>query len=123
MFNLFGGKKKSKPVEITDQNFNELVFNSEKPVVIDFYATWCNPCQVMISLINRLNKEEGLNEKITIAVTDIDKNPVLARHFGIKSVPTLLYIHDKKVYDRQNGLLPYPILKEKIEKFADDVNG
>lgn len=121
MFNLFGSKNKVKPLEVTDQNFNELIFNSEKPVLIDFYATWCQPCQVMISLINRLAKEDGITEKITIAVTDIDANPALARHFGIKSVPTLLYIHDKKVYNRQNGLLPYPLLKEKAERFAEDV--
>lgn len=121
MFNLFGSKNKAKPLEITDQNFNELVFNTDKPVLIDFYATWCQPCQVMISLINRLVKEDGIQDKIRICTTDIDKNPVLARHFAIKSVPTLLYIHDKKVYERQNGLLPYPLLKNKAEQFAEDV--
>ncbi|MDO5655782.1 MAG: thioredoxin domain-containing protein [Flavobacteriaceae bacterium] len=121
MFNFFGSKKKVKPIEITSQNFNELVYNSDKPVVIDFYATWCQPCQVMISLMNRMSKEEDLQEKITLGVTDIDKNPELARHFGIKSVPTLIFIHNQKVYERQNGLLPYPILKSKIEDFAMSV--
>ena len=120
MFNLFGKSKKLKPVEITDQNFNELVFESDKPIVIDFFATWCQPCQVMISLMNRLAKEEDLSEKINLAVTDINQNPALTQHFQIQSVPTLLFIHNKKVYSRQNGLLPYPILKEKIEKFADE---
>lgn len=121
MFNLFGTKKKAKPIEITDQNFNELVFESEKPVVLDFYATWCQPCHVMVSLINRLAKEDGIEEKVVIAKTDIDANPALAKHFEIRSVPTLLYIHNKKVYERQTGLVPYPILKTKVEKFAEDL--
>lgn len=121
MFNLFGTKKKAKPIEVTDENFNEMVFNSEKPIVLDFYATWCQPCHVMVSLINRLVKEDGIAEKAMIAKTDIDTNPALAKHFGIRSVPTLLYIHKNKVYERQTGLVPYPILKNKVETFAEDV--
>lgn len=119
MFNLFGGKKKPRPIEVTDQNFNELVFNAEKPVVLDFYATWCQPCHVMISLINRLAKEDGIQDKVIIAKTDIDANPALAKHFGIKSVPTLLYIKDNKVIEKQVGLLPYPGFKQKVDFFAE----
>ena len=121
MFNLFSSKKKAKPIEITDQNFNELILNSEKPILLDFYATWCNPCHVMLSLINRMAKEDGMQEIAMIGIVDIDANRALAKHFEIKSVPTLLFIYNNKVYDRQNGLLPYPILKEKLEKFAEDV--
>ena len=121
MFNLFSSKKKAKPIEITDQNFNELILNSEKPILLDFYATWCNPCHVMLSLINRMAKEDGMQEIAMIGIVDIDANRALAKHFEIKSVPTLIFIYNNKVYDRQNGLLPYPILKEKLEKFAEDV--
>lgn len=119
MFHLFKSKPKAKPIEITDQNFNDLVFDAKKPIIIDFYATWCQPCHVMVSLINRLAKENEMQENVIIGKTDIDANPGLAKHFVIRSVPTLLYIHDNKVHERQSGLLPYPILKEKAEKFAN----
>lgn len=121
MFNLFSSKKKVKPTEITDSNFNDLIFNSEEPVVLDFYATWCQPCHVMVSLINRLVKEEDVQGKALIAKVDIDANPALAKHFEIKSVPTLLYIYKNKVYERQAGLVPYPLLKDKVLKFSEDV--
>lgn len=121
MFNLFSSKKKAKPVEITEANFNELVFNSERPILLDFYATWCQPCHVMVSLINRLAKEEDVQEAAVIAKVDIDANPTLAQHFGIKSVPTLLFIHQNKVHERQTGLLPYPHLKDKVLTFAEDM--
>lgn len=122
MFNLFGSKKKPKPIEVTDQNFNDLVFNAEKPVVLDFYASWCQPCHVMISLINRLAKEDEITEKVVIAKTDIDANPALAKHFGIRSVPTLLYIKDNKVIEKQVGLLPYPNLIKKVNTFVESNN-
>lgn len=123
MFNIFSSKKKAKPLEITDSNFNELIFNSDQPILLDFYATWCQPCHVMISLINRLAKEEEVQGNAVIGKVDINANPALTKHFGITSVPTLLYIHKNKVYERQAGLLPYPHLKDKLLQFSEDISG
>lgn len=120
MFNIFKSKPTPKPLEITDANFNELIFNYDKPVILEFKASWCQPCQVMISLFNRLAKEEEIQDKIRLGVVDIDMNPALANHFSIKSVPTLLFIHNKSVKDKHNGLIPYPILKEKTLSFIED---
>lgn len=120
MFNFFKSKSTPKPLEITDANFNELIFNYDKPVLLDFKASWCQPCQVMISLLNRLAKDEEIQHKIRLGVVDIDTNPALAKHFSIQSVPTLLFIYDKKVKDKHNGLIPYPSLKEKTLDFIED---
>ncbi|MXV37872.1 thiol reductase thioredoxin [Flavobacteriaceae bacterium Ap0902] len=120
MFNLFKSKASTKPLEITDANFNDLIFNYDKPVLLDFKASWCQPCHVMISLVNRLAKEDEVKDRIRIGVVDIDMNPALAQHFAIQSVPTLLFIHDKKVRDKHNGLIPYPMLKEKTLTFIED---
>lgn len=121
MLNFFTSKKKIKPIEVTDENFNEIIFNAELPILLDFYATWCQPCHVMISLINRLAKEDEVQGNTVIAKVDIDANPGLAQHFHIKSVPTLLFIYKNKVYEKQTGLLPYPLLKDKLLNFAEDI--
>ncbi len=119
MFSFFKSKNKSSnPLEITDANFSELIYNSEIPVVLDFYATWCQPCQVMISLINRLAREDDLQDKVKIAKVDIDANPQLAQHFNIRSVPTLLFIQQNTIRERHNGLLPYIYFKEKTEQLV-----
>ncbi len=119
MFSFFKSKKKEKPIEVTDSNFSEWVYNSEIPVILDFYATWCQPCQVMTSLINRLAREEELKNKVMIAKVDIDANPKLSQHFQIRSVPTLLFIDGNTVKYRQNGLTPYIHLKEKTHNLID----
>lgn len=121
MLGFFTSKKNKKPVEVTDENFNEIIYNSELPVLLDFYATWCQPCHVMISLINRLAKEEEVQGKTVIAKVDINANPGLTKHFHIKSVPTLLFIHKNKVYERHMGLLPYMELKQKLLEFAENI--
>ncbi len=120
MFNLFKTKKNDKPLEVTDSSFSDLIFNSDIPVVLDFYASWCQPCQVMGSLITRLSKEESLKDKVRIAKVNIDANPNLAQHFKIQSIPTLLFIDGNKIIERHNGLLPYVHLYEKTE---DLING
>ena len=107
------GKPKKGAIELTEENFNELVWDAKLPVIIDFYADWCQPCQVMISLINRLAKEyEG---KVLICKANVDYNPKLSQHFEVKSVPTLLFIENNAVEERVSGLIPYPVLIEKTE--------
>lgn len=120
MFKLFNSKPNPKPLEITEANFNELIFNYNQPILLDFKASWCQPCHVMISLVNRLAREEEIKNHIRIGLVDIDMNPALAQHFNIQSVPTLLFIYDKKVKERFNGLMPYPLLKEKTLSFIQD---
>lgn len=120
MFNFFKSKPKPKALEVTSKNFNEFIYNAPEPTLLDFYADWCQPCQVMGSLISRLVKDEEIPQNAKIAKINIDANPELAQIFNIRSVPTLLFVYDNKVYERQNGLIPYVQLKEKFTDFCKE---
>lgn len=124
MFDFLKSSKKKRVTEVTEANFNTVVFDSDKPVLLDTYATWCQPCQVMQSLLTRLAKENPeLAERIVLCKVDIEANPGIREIFEIRSVPTLLFIHDKKVHERHNGLLPYQELLEKAMDFSEAFYG
>ena len=102
----------SKPVEITDSNFDEII-NSEKPVLVDFWAEWCGPCKMIGPLVEELaNEFEG---KAIIGKVDVDTNPEVSAKFGIRSIPTLLVFKGGKIVDKQVGAVPKSVLSEKIE--------
>ncbi|MBU2566407.1 thioredoxin [Patescibacteria group bacterium] len=100
----------------TDANFDEEVLQSNIPVVVDFWAPWCGPCQMMAPVIDELSGEfEG---KIKIGKLNVDENGVKAGGYGIMSIPTMLVFKDGKVVEQIVGAMPKDVLKEKLEKFA-----
>lgn len=116
---MFWNKKpKYQTPHITDNNFNEVVSESKMPILIDFYADWCGPCKVLGPVIDELSKEyEG---KALIAKVNTEINPQLSQHFKIKSIPTMIMIHEGKVVERFQGLIPKPNLEEILD---DYING
>ena len=84
------------------ENFNELI-QSHKPVLIDFYAEWCNPCQMMKPRL--LEVAEFIGEKAKIITVDVDKETKLAERFRIQSVPTLIIFKEGKQLWRQSGII------------------
>tara|TARA_B100001287_G_scaffold276827_1_gene289825 strand:+ start:3150 stop:3446 length:297 start_codon:yes stop_codon:yes gene_type:complete len=94
--------------------FDELI-NSEKPTLVDFYATWCGPCKMMSPLLEEVATELG--ESTKIIKVDIDKNRDAAAQYGIRSVPTLLLFKEGEVVWRQSGLPPKNLITESIKKF------
>ncbi len=95
--------------------FNELI-NSETPVLVDFYATWCGPCKMMSPMLEELKGKIG--EKAKIVKIDIDKNPQAADKYGVRSVPTLMVFKQGKVLWRQLGVVPVHQLESIIGQYA-----
>lgn len=94
--------------------FNELI-QSEQPVLVDFYATWCGPCQMMAPVLESLKSEVGA--KARIVKVDIDKNPTAARKFGVQGVPTFILFKKGQQVWRQSGALPKYLLERAIEEY------
>ena len=100
-------------VEITDANFEELVLKSDKPVVVDFWAAWCGPCRMIGPVIDEMHGEyEG---KAVIAKVNVDENPGVSAKFGVRSIPTVLFIKNGEVADKSVGAVPKSQLTEKLD--------
>lgn len=104
-----------KTVE-NNSDFNQLM-NQGKPVLLDFYADWCGPCQTLLPTVDKLSKEyEG---KVEIQKVNVDKNQELAAKFGVRSIPALFFLKDSEVVDRANGLQTESVLREKLDALID----
>jgi thioredoxin len=91
-------------LEVNDSNFDETVINSDKPVIVDFWAEWCGPCRMVAPIIEEISNEfEG---KVLVAKCDVDSSPGVAAKFGIRNIPTILFFKDGKIADKQVGAVP-----------------
>lgn len=94
-------------------NFQELI-NSDKPVLVDFYATWCGPCKTMAPVLEELKEEIG--DKARIVKVDVDKNTKAAVHYGVRGVPTFVLFKKGEVLWREAGVIPKHELLEVIQR-------
>ncbi|MBO9700737.1 MAG: thioredoxin [Sporocytophaga sp.] len=92
----------------TKLNFADLISNSDKPVLVDFYADWCGPCQAMAPMIAEIADE--MSEKIKVIKVDVEKNPAVSTAYKISGIPTLILFHKGQIKWRQSGLIPKPEL-------------
>ena len=100
-------------LEITEANFEELVQNSDKPVVLDFWAAWCGPCKMVGPLIEEMHNEyEG---KAVIGKVDVDANPGIAGKFGVRNIPTIVYLKGGELVDKSVGAVPKSQLTSKLD--------
>lgn len=95
-------------VKITDQNFDEIISNAKKTVLIDFYADWCGPCQMISPIVSEIAEER---DDIIVGKVNVDENPELTARFGIMSIPMLAVIKDGEVTAQNIGYCD----KSKIE--------
>lgn len=101
-----------KPIEITDANFQQEVMNSDKPVLIDFWAAWCGPCKMIGPVVEEIAKE--YDGKLKVGKVDVDNNPEVSMQFGIRSIPTLMVFKGGKVVEQIIGAVPKRNLMEKV---------
>ena len=100
-------------VELTDANFEELAINSDKPVVVDFWAEWCGPCRMVGPVVEELaNDYEG---KAVVGKVNVDHNSDVSQRFGIRNIPTILFLKNGEVVDKSVGAVPKNVLQEKLD--------
>lgn len=100
-------------VELTDANFKEMVLDSDKPVLVDFWATWCGPCRAIAPVIDELHDE--LQGRAVIGKVDVDKNSDTSVTYGVRNIPTLLVFKNGEVVDKVVGNQPKSKLLEILE--------
>jgi thioredoxin 1 len=100
--------------QLTDSNFKETVLDSNKVALVDFWAEWCGPCKAIGPMIEEISKEyEG---KAVVGKVDVDNNPETAMKYGIRNIPTLLFIKNGQVVDKILGAVPKSQLTSTLNK-------
>lgn len=103
----------SKPIHVTDAEFENTVLKSTTPVVVDFWAPWCGPCKMIAPVLEKLAAE--YDGKLIIAKVNTDENPEWAMKYGVQGIPTLLFVNQGQLKDRIVGAVPAPVIKTKID--------
>jgi len=96
------------------KSFNQLIQQSEVPVLVDFWAEWCVPCKMVSPLIQRIAGD--FKGRLLVVKINVDEKPHIAAQYQIQSIPTIMMFHRGRVLMRQTGALPYEILKQEVQK-------
>jgi thioredoxin len=105
----------SEPFQITDSEFEGKVLKSALPVIVDFWAPWCGPCRVIAPALATIARE--YESRLIVVKLNTDKHAQWAQHYGVQSIPTLLFIAGGKVKSRQVGVVSASMLKTRVEGF------
>ena len=99
-------------IKVTKENFNEVI-NTEKPVLIDFYADWCGPCKMLSPVVDEIAEE---NPQFVVGKVNVDEEEALAMEFGVMSIPTLVIFKDGNVAEKLVGVRPKNAIVDALEK-------
>jgi len=106
----------SATVHLTEQSFDEALTANQGLMMVDFWAEWCGPCKAIAPILEDLARESA--GTITLAKVNVDENPGLAARYGIRSIPTILFVKQGKVADQVIGAVPKTQLKKKLDALA-----
>ncbi len=108
----------NEPVHITDADFEEKVLKASLPVIVDFWAPWCGPCRMVAPILDKIAKEMG--DKVMVAKVNTDENVEWAGKYGVRGIPTMLFIYNGEVIHSQVGALPEPMLRDVLKQFLEN---
>jgi thioredoxin len=106
----------STTLHLTEQNFDEALVANHVVMMVDFWAGWCGPCRAIAPVLEELVRDSG--GRVTLAKVNVDENPGLAARYGIRSIPTILFVKEGKVVDQVIGAVPRAQLQKKLDALA-----
>lgn len=104
-------------IDVTDQDFQEKVIDSNKPVIVDFWAVWCGPCRQLSPVLEEIG--EKYSEKVTVAKVNVDDNPGIAAQYGITSIPTVYVFKDGERVATSVGAKPLHVLEQEFSEYLN----
>ncbi|HKQ63572.1 MAG TPA: thioredoxin [Methylomirabilota bacterium] len=104
------------PLHLTEENFDAAISRETGVMLVDFWAEWCGPCRAIAPVLEDLANESA--GKVTLAKVNVDENPGLAARYGIRSIPTILFVKQGKVSDQVIGAVPKAKLQAKLDALA-----
>lgn len=101
-------------IEINAENFEEVVMSSDQPVMVDFWAEWCGPCRMIGPVVDKI--ADAYKGKAVVGKVNVDTNQEISQKFGVRSIPTIVFIKNGEVVDKSVGVAPESVLMDKLDK-------